>query len=173
MCPADHYCLGGAADKQTCAMGHTSPIGSSLASSCQVKSESLSTESYFLIFEMTLGYSVETFTKEIQDKVKLAIASASAKGCSCVVVKEDVSFTSISANEGSRRAAGIVVGVKLRLDSEDVASMITQKRALSADSINRQLVKLGVQPITSVSEPMKVVEQAPVSYTHLTLPTKA
>ena len=64
------------------------------------------------------------------------------------------SFTSISAQTGLRRADGIVVAVKLRLDSEDAASMITQKRALSEDSLNRHLVKLGVLPITTVSEPV-------------------
>ena len=89
------------------------------------------------------------------EKFKMAISTASTAGCSCAVDPADVALTSIADNTGSRRSAGIVVGVRLRLASEEIADMIILKGSLSLASINKELRKLDMEPVVTVSAPVK------------------
>ena len=88
------------------------------------------------------------------------MAAAAKAGCQCEVTKSEVIITNIqapAAAPGTRRhlsaAEGIMVGVSILVPNLEAGTLLVQSGALSKEGINKELDKLQVERVTSVSSP--------------------
>ena len=107
---------------------------------------------------MELSYSLEGFTKAVQDNFKIGIAAAARAGCNCQVTKTEVIITRMNPSivlPGSRRGllapAGIKVGLRILVPDVDAGRLLVQSNALSREGMNKEMAKLGVELITKVT----------------------
>jgi hypothetical protein len=108
---------------------------------------------------VVLPYSREAFTEAVQSNFRIGMAAAAKAGCQCEVTKSEVIITSIQASAaapGTRRlsaAAGVTVGVSILMPNQQAGNLLVQSGALSQEGINKELDKLQVERVTSVSSP--------------------
>lgn len=108
---------------------------------------------------VVLPYSREAFTEAVQSNFRIGMAAAAKAGCQCEVTKSEVIITSIQASAaapGTRRlsaAAGVTVGVSILMPNQQAGNLLVQSGALSKEGINKELDKLQVERVTSVSSP--------------------
>lgn len=105
---------------------------------------------------LNLPYTVESFDTIIQDKFRSAIASAGSRGCLCEILKEHVAVTYVSPTPppSTRRRlheAGIKVGVSISMQDQASTSRLSLSDALQKETLNEELAKVGVEPVSSVS----------------------
>jgi len=115
------------------------------------------------VLDVVLPYSRETFTEPVQSKFRIGMAAAATAGCRCEVTKNEVIITNIqapAAAPGTRRQtrlsaayAGITVGVSILVPNLEAGTLLVQSGALSKEGINKELDKLQVERVTSVSSP--------------------
>ena len=116
-----------------------------------------------VVLDVVLPYSRETFTEPVQSKFRIGMAAAATAGCRCEVTKNEVIITNIqapAAAPGTRRQtrlsaayAGITVGVSILVPNLEAGTLLVQSGALSKEGINKELDKLQVERVTSVSSP--------------------
>jgi hypothetical protein len=113
-----------------------------------------------VVFDVVLPYSREAFTEAVQSNFRIGMAAAAKAGCQCEVTKSEVIITSIqapAAAPGTRRhlsaAAGVTVGVSILMPNLQAGNLLVQSGALSKEGINKELDKLQVERVTSVSSP--------------------
>jgi len=113
-----------------------------------------------VVFDVVLPYSREAFTEAVQSNFRIGMAAAAKAGCQCRVTKSEVIITSIqapAAAPGTRRhlsaAAGVTVGVSILMPNLQAGNLLVQSGALSKEGINKELDKLQVERVTSVSSP--------------------
>ena len=116
-----------------------------------------------VVLDVVLPYSRETFTEPVQSKFRIGMAAAATAGCRCEVTKNEVIITKIqapAAAPGTRRQtrlsaayAGITVGVSILVPNLEAGTLLVQSGALSKEGINKELDKLQVERVTSVSSP--------------------
>ena len=166
LCPAGTYYIDiGAISKQMCrecGEGETSPVGSSSLSDCERIQEQCSFSNLdsgaHIEFQINLPYSSSTFTTEVQDKLKVGVASACRADSVCQISKSQVEITSILESSLPRRrlhATSISVGLMIFVESEADSNKIIG--GLTKDNLNRELQTVGVEPMTFVSSPTTVV----------------
>ena len=115
-----------------------------------------------VVLDVVLPYSREAFSETVQSKFRIGMAAAATAGCRCEVTKNEVIITNIqapAAAPGTRRqtrlsaAAGITVGVSILVPNLEAGTLLVQSGALSKEGINKELDKLQVERVTSVSSP--------------------
>ena len=153
-----------------------SAAGSSVESACQLpKSPDVSSApssgpekprtSIVVSMQAILPYTLESFTREVQDNFRLGVAAASSVGCKCQVAKEDVNITDYAEAQRrvlvgrpptagtSRRATnGLVVDVSIAMLDSEQSDALLQSGYLSKEKLNTELAKVGVSPISRISK---------------------
>ena len=142
-----------------CTTGKTSAAGSVSRDGCTDIVVS-SGQTSVVVFDVVLPYSREAFTEAVQSNFRIGMAAAAKAGCECEVTKSEVIITSIqapAAAPGTRRhlsaAAGVTVGVSILVPNLQARNLLVQSGALSKEGINKELDKLQVERVTSVSSP--------------------
>ena len=142
-----------------CPTGKTSAAGSVSRDGCTDIVVS-SSQTSVVVFDVVLPYSREAFTEAVQSNFRIGMAAAAKAGCQCEVTKSEVIITIIQATAaapGTRRhlsaAAGVTVGVSILMPNLQAGNLLVQSGALSKEGINKELDKLQVERVTSVSSP--------------------
>jgi hypothetical protein len=131
--------------------------GSTAASSCQQPIESISKVGLRITFQVLSTYSREDFNFLLQRKFRQAIAAAASADSTCAIAEKNVNITRIiedGADSGNGRhllADGIAVDVSIAVISEEAGNALVQRGSLTKESINRELIKYELAPITEVS----------------------
>ena len=166
LCPKNTYSsVTGSTVCQQCGADHASPAGSSAASACQLPSPS--SGGLRVEFQVVLPYSLEEFTVEVQDDFKIAIAATASTVCECGIAKTEVDIkrtTENAAPAGTHRrlhAANITVDVSILVPDAKTGRLLVD--ALSRESMNDELVKRGLRPITQVTSSPVLVQHEDAS----------
>ena len=135
----------------------TPTSGSIAAPACQQPIESISQVGLRIIFQVLSTYSSEDFNVLRQRKFRQAIAAAASVNSTCAITEKDVNITRIiedGADSGIGRrllADGIAVDVSIAMISQEAGNALVQRGTLTKESINRELIKYELVPITEVS----------------------
>jgi len=140
-----------------CPTGKTSAAGSVSRDGCT--DIIVSSRQTSVVIDVVLPYSCEAFTEAVQSNFRIGMAAAAKAGCKCEVTKSDEIIPNIQATAaapGTRRhlsAADITVGVSILVPNLEGGNLLVQSGALSKEGINKELDKLQVERVTSVSSP--------------------
>ena len=107
-----------------------------------------SSNTHAVDFEITLPYSLQNFTADLQDNYKKAVGAASSRGCECVVSKNHVKLT-VRSLPGD---AKILVHVQISVPDAGDGTALIRSGDLSMRSLNTELILAGLELISSISK---------------------
>jgi len=112
-----------------------------------------------IVMQIILPYTIEAFTAEVQENLKIGIAAACSAGCKCQISKWDVNITGafearrrvlVARPPDTRRSTnGIKVDLAIGVPSIEAGGVLVPY--LTKGTINQELKKAGVEPITAIS----------------------